>query len=632
MTRSFLLLLAAGAVGLLPAGTGAPVTDPRRTADLLPAGLARRDAPLGDPDAALAASRELLARLGPGELERLLAARSDRAAPVLGTLGTALAAGGDATPALGAYLAAAGRARAERLAAAGPPWAAGDIEALVTLLLVDPARFVAEDAFRQRVLGLLPAAFDAGGAPELRDLVLYELNQLPAVTFAALEQLEHRWGAVPRRSAARRTPYQPGLLFADDLQDPLIASVYSLPSPFVTAAEARAFLAAVRAAAPERTLLVLTDLPLRQELAPFADEQGIRLLETYGRPYTPWPRDPFSLVRRPDGGVAALVRPDRQPQREADATLGLELIQNLPADLDRAWGEVTWSAAPVPFHNGQILLTADAAWVTLHGLEPRILALIGRERVPVESFSGDPGIERYLAAARRAAAELASVYGRPVRFAHPLPETGETAERTAVMLRIGGGAGFDLDSLLTLLPGEDRGRALVGDVTLGRDLLATLPAAELDALAAGYRLVGPGLSERLLAAQRSARAGALDGFLELLAAGMAGAGFEVDRLPLLLVPVALLEDREGLTHPDFLLTWNNVVVERRDGRLRAEGFASLLPTADRRVAATFAGAGARLDWFPPLVGSVVLNGGYRCASNHLRAPAARQPAAAPALR
>ncbi|HEX3553357.1 MAG TPA: hypothetical protein VIA62_09010 [Thermoanaerobaculia bacterium] len=37
------------------------------------------------------------------------------------------------------------------------------------------------------------------------------------------------------------------------------------------------------------------------------------------------------------------------------------------------------------------------------------------------------------------------------------------------------------------------------------------------------------------------------------------------------------------------------------------------------VPLTFAGLGVHLDLFPPLVRSVILNGGYRCASNHLRA-------------
>ena len=95
------------------------------------------------------------------------------------------------------------------------------------------------------------------------------------------------------------------------------------------------------------------------------------------------------------------------------------------------------------------------------------------------------------------------------------------------------------------------------------------------------------------------------------------------RLPLLRVPLALLRDRRGLedapADAELLLTWNNVVAETRAGGVRAEGFAMRLPAGDRAARAAFAAAGVKLDLFPPLVHSVVLNGGYRCASNHVRA-------------
>ena len=83
----------------------------------------------------------------------------------------------------------------------------------------------------------------------------------------------------------------------------------------------------------------------------------------------------------------------------------------------------------MPFHNGQVLLTPGAAWMTLHTLEPRILALLELDRVPVASFATAAGIDRYLAAADQAAAELARLYGRPVRFVHPLPRRGPRRSR-----------------------------------------------------------------------------------------------------------------------------------------------------------------------------------------------------------
>jgi hypothetical protein len=124
----------------------------------------------------------------------------------------------------------------------------------------------------------------------------------------------------------------------------------------------------------------------------------------------------------------------------------------------------------------------------------------------------------------------------------------------------------------------------------------------------------------MAAAGRAPRQAALESYLDLVSGELAADGMEVRRLPLVFVPTALLRDRRGVDHPDFLLTWNNVVVETRGGELRAEGFASRLPAADALAAATFAAAGAHLDLLPPLVHSVVLNGGYRCASNHLRGP------------
>jgi hypothetical protein len=111
---------------------------------------------------------------------------------------------------------------------------------------------------------------------------------------------------------------------------------------------------------------------------------------------------------------------------------------------------------------------------------------------------------------------------------------------------------------------------------------------------------------------------ALGAFLDLAAAHLAAEGMEVRRLPLLTVPVALLQDRAGLSHSSFLITWNNVVVETRGGLARAEGFSSLIPSGDTRAREAFGALGVRLDLLPPLVRSVILNGGYRCASNHLR--------------
>ena len=484
------------------------------------------------------------------------------------------------------------------LLAAPAAWTPAEVQALVAKQLVDPERFVSDPAFRAKVLEALPRRLDPSTPPRLRDEMLLELNQVRGIDFAASEAIETGWGAAPRRALERKVPFESGLRFFDEAENPLSASVYSLPSFFFSPDAAEAFLKGVRQAAPDRTLIVLTDLPLRQRLE--GSGLKLRLLETYGRPYSPWPRDPFSLVRTKSGAVRVLVRPNLQPGREEDASLGAELIQNLPEDLDRAWGKAAWMEAPVPFHNGQILLTREAAWITLHALEPHILSALKLDRVPVETFSDPQGIERYVTAAEKAARELEALYGRPVRFVHPLRGPG-------LMRRIGGGAGYDLDSIVTLLPGN---KALVADADAGRELLAKMAPEDWKSLRDGY-----GLAPSAQAVPPSAD---LDSFLDLVTDHLKQQGMEVRRLPLLSIPVAGLRDREGLTHAEFLVTWNNVVAETKDGRLRAEGFASLIPAGDRLAREAFAAAGARLDLFPPLVRSVILNGGYRCASNHVR--------------
>jgi len=563
-----------------------------------------------------------MASTPPARLAERLAREPARLGETLTPLGHALTGDDPALARQAAdYLVACARERGRALIRRGS-WSHEDVLGLATIQLVDPERFVQEEGFRRRVLELLPREIDGRTTPAgLRGALLAELNQVRGFDFAAAETVARAWGSIPRRSAERRVPFTPaGQRFDADVSGRLAASVYSLPSFFFSLPAAEAFLSAVRAASPERTLVVLTDSPLREGLAR-AGALHLHLLDTFGRPYSPWPRDPFSLVHAASGAVRVLVRPNLQPGREEDAHLGPELVRDLPEELDRAWGRPTWTAAPVPFHNGQVLLTSGAAWVTLHALEPRILAILGLSKVPVESFGSPQGIDRYLAAADRAARELGDLYGRPVRFVHPLPNSGDAAARAGQMRRIGGGAGYDLDSIVTFLPyDKNRLAALVADVAAGRDLLVRSPAADLDALRRGYGLepAGAPLAAALAAAQRTPEMDSLGEFLDLVARHLAAQGMEVRRLPLLAVPVPLLQERSGLTHSAFLITWNNVVVESRPGKTRAEGFSYLLPGGDRAARDAFAALGVHLDLFPPLVRSIVLNGGYRCASNHLR--------------
>lgn len=503
-------------------------------------------------------------------------------------------------------------------------WTEAEVAALVAREIGDPDRFAADPAFRRRSLDAVTRLWPAGGPAALRADLLAALARLPGVGYDALESIEVAWRAAPRTSASRRAPRPPaGLRSGGDTEGAIAASFYSLPSSFVDAGTAASFLAAVRALDPKRTLVALTDPVSYPRLASEAARLRVALLESHGRSYTPWTRDPLSFLWTAKGGLFVLTRPNLQAGRDDDYFLGRELVKGLPAELDRAWGGVRWAEAPLPFHNGQVLSTGKKSWISLHSLEPRILALLGTDRVPVESFGTAAGIERYVDAARRAAGELAPLYGRPVRFVHPLPDEGAEplAARVALLAKIGGGAGYDLDSWLTLLPGPGEGWALVADPAAGRALLAKLAPAELDPLRRGYGLAPEGavLARELERAFDSPRALALAGFLDLAARHLESQGFQVARLPLLIVPVALLADREGVGNEDFWLTWNNAVVETRDGKARAEGFSSWIEAGDRAARGVFARAGCRLDLLPPLAKSVILTGGYRCASNHVRA-------------
>jgi hypothetical protein len=395
---------------------------------------------------------------------------------------------------------------------------------------------------------------------------------------------------VPRDK--RRIAFSGSLRMPDD-SSPIAASIYSLNSDFFSVDEARRFLNAVHESVPGRKLIVLADAKMRHALRG-ADSQSARepaksrlhvtVVDTYSRPFTPWTRDPFIVARDANGGVVFVNRPNAQATREED--------QNMARAVAQQWAGARWTVAPIPFHNGNILLTPSAVWISMHTLELHVLALLGLDHVPTETFNDAAGVARYLSVVDRAARELERFYRRPVRFVHPMTPSPE------LMRRLSGGAGIDLDSVLTILP---NGNALVGDLKLG---VALARDADWSVVRREYRLRG---------IPRSQRPG-LQQFLDEIAAELQRDGMNVRRLPLLEIPAALL-DQPGVPEDfKFLMTWNNVVI---DGR-RAEGFASLLGAGDELARKTFAAAGYKLTLFPPLIRSIVLGGGYRCASNHVR--------------
>ena len=553
--------------------------------------------PLPPPDAATgeAYARKVMAQFTPAQLERALFEDPIQTAATLQNFSAALLTSDVVLEMRAArYLNALTAARARRVDRNLTKEGVRDV---VTFMVGDPIRFTdaREAMFRARVLAHLPQALDSTFSAVLRAACLRELNLPLGLDFDESEKIAAAWGSIQHRSSERRAEFSNDLTMPDDLSGPIETSIYSINSGFFfTSDDARAFLRAVRASAPKRRIVVLADTTMAAALK----DIDVEIAPTFSRMYTPWPRDPFTVAYSA-GGVTLVNRPNLQPEREEDANMARALVQN---NLD-----ARWTVAPIPFHNGHILLTPDAIWLSIHSVEIRALQILGLDAVPTRTFHTKEGIEKYLNAVRQAAKELERLYGRPARFVHPL------AADAALMSSLAGGAGFDLDSILTMLPQRDGSLvALAGDISLGAKLAAN----------GDWKLANKvyGLKRGIAAAQKQKKNAALGTFLDIVAAHLASNGVKVQRLPLLNVPASLATD----VPKDFLLTWNNVVLEADGDRRRAEGFAMLFGAGDDYARKVFATAGYELELFPPLVKSVTHSGGYRCASNHIRPAGSRR--------
>ena len=515
-------------------------------------------------------ARALIAQVPPSELARTLHEKPELIPPVLRNLGTALMSENDR---LARYVGEVARSTP-----------ADDLARLAAIIMIDPLRYGEDAGFHQRINALIPRTFAL--LPRAEMLALLDASTpLTSVDFDVID------------GRKRHIPFNSSLQMPDDCS-PIAASIYSLHSSFFSAEEVKRFLSAVHNASPKRKLIVLADAPMKKALRradsrsahePAKSRLYVTFVDTWSRPFTPWPRDPFIVARNSSGRVVFVNRPNVQAKREEDQNMSRAIVQQ--------WDDARWTVAPIAFHNGNILLTPSTVWISIHTLEPRVLALLGLDHVPTETFNDAAAVARYLSVIQAAARELQRFYRRPVRFVHPVAASPE------LMQRLSGGAGFDLDSVVTILP---NGNALVGDTNLG---LTVARQADWSAVQREYKLKGD-----VIVAQSASKVIPLQQFLNEVAGELQRDGMTVHRLPLLNIPASLLA-QEGIPEGfEFLMTWNNVVIEKR----RAEGFASLLAAGDELARKTFAAAGYRLHLFPPLVRSIVLGGGYRCASNHLR--------------
>lgn len=502
-----------------------------------------------------------------------------------------------------------------------------DVDLLLAMLQLDPPRFFGDADFRRRVASAWGPLASHLPSVDARLRLVERLASRGLDDFETLEAVAVSWQLVPRSSSDRRLDGASVVwTTADDELAPVEASIFSFPQ-FLDAAAAARLLVSMHATSPHRRLLVLADREQSKRLRAmlqrfrFGPEtaSSVTFLPSLGVEYSPWPRDPLTLARREDGGLHVVLRGNVQRGREADRDMGRALVQGLPEALDERWGRPSWHRAELPFHNGQILDTGGASWVSVHSLEPRILDLLGTDRLPVERFADDAG-RRFVEAAHTAAAELSALRGRPVRFVHALPPGDATgADQAAQLGELADGAGIDLDSVLTLLPrGDGKVVALVADLDLGTELVAGASDEDLRRLSIYGLAAGPGLME----GQGSARARSLDVFLERVAEHLQDEGLEVHRLPILWVDPAATTRPDRTELSPFLINWNNVVLEERPlatGSVRsAEGFASGLPAGDEQARAVFSRVGYELRLHAPLVESIVRNGGFRCSSQHVR--------------
>jgi hypothetical protein len=513
-------------------------------------------------------ARELMTSEPAADLARTMAANPELMPKIMRNLGTAMMSSDPALrDALSKYVAALLRSAAR----------IEDAKRLASIVVLDPLRYINDGAFRTRMDAILPQMMSGLPATVAR-AILDELTDSASLDFDTFEKAAAATGVIRRTSTSRRVPFDSTLTLPNDHSGPIEASFFSLSTAYFKPAEVRRFLSAVHAASPKRKIVVLGDAAMKKDLP-----ASVTFIDDHLRAFTPWPRDPFIVARSAKGRVVLVNRPNLQPDREEDRNMVRAIVQE--------WDDLAWTVAPIPFHNGHILLTPSAVWISIHTVEPRALSLLGLDHVPTETFNDSAAIAQYLDVVKRAAAELQDFYRRPVRFVHPLDATPD------LMQRVGGGAGIDLDSIVTILPPST---ALIGDITL----------AVTDDLSV-Y-----GDPEKIRAAKSSPKAIALQRFLDVIAEELQRDGMTVQRLPLVSVPAsAAAQDVPS----DFLVTWNNVVLEKR----RAEGFASLLPSADAYARKVFEASGYKLVLFPPLLRSIMLNGGYRCASNHLRPPPAR---------
>lgn len=535
---------------------------------------------------------------------------------------------------------------------------------VINQLLLDPPLLIEKEALQADVIPAVAQTMawlarpSVGASQEVRDgyrdELLLAFNQNPVgEVFRWSETVESAAKALVRPSlnaaglpwgtAAGSGPYRP------ERAGRIEASIYSLPSHYFEPEEAIAFTRALLAMLPEdRHILILTDFKMRAQiersLAPRPPEQRLSFIETYGRYYSPWPRDPFLFTSEPSGRRALLFRPPLEKKRRDDSFMAHEIFRHLAEPLRSELRLEGLVAAPLRFHVGHLLPWKERLYLSVHALEEETLVRQDTGGLPQADRRELGGALQYLNNVQVVAKELGQEWGLEPVFVHPFPAAGlaessgtssPEVENLVATLRAGGGQ--DLDSYMAILEDKDgQERAVVGSLQMGTQLIETLTPEDWASLNSLLRLREHNADElrsRILAHNSQSRIWGFGAYLDLVAQTMQTrqAGRPVLRLPLVFFPTSLLEDAARLEHEDFLVTWTNLVVEDRQSgpgqRQRSvELFSQGIPAGDRMARDLFEQLGYTSRLIPGLRASLIFNGGYRCASNHLMSSSA---AAAP---
>lgn len=537
-----------------------------------------------------------------------------------------------------AYLATASKARALRISQNGGPWSESQINEILTLAFIDPNRFFGDDpAFQAIILKHLPDSIGAETPVPLRRLLLNTLSQVSSIEYDRLETISLGWEMSHRTSRQRELPF-PALrgLSCSDGTSPLQALLFSFPSSMFDPEDCIALLSSVHQSSPNVALAVVSDFVTADSktaewFVTKAQTLGSHLIAPLGSPPSPWLRDPILVARDREDRLVFVNRAGPQLGREQDQNIPREFIRGLPAGFEDLTGPIHWSQAPLHFHGGHLLSTPRSVWISTHSIETRILQRLGLESINIPRLIEPSGWADFTDAVIASAADLRSLGCRHVQWVHPWPSAPAGMEHSQFVHNLGGGNDIDLDTLLTILPGEPADTALIGDPKTGATLLEQISDAELAEFSRRFEMgLQPGdLRRELTQWWNSPHVISLSAFQDLMESHLRSEGLRVRRTPILMVPTRLIAAHPKFAlnqpHVHFPIGFSNVVLDSSHDPnhpaappLRAHCFESCLPTFDAEAGRVYAEAGCELILHPTLVESVISEGGFRCATQEIR--------------